>query len=1046
MTTLLTGSTTAIATTAAATAPATAGGQITAVTLVTGDRVVLDGDRVVAVKPGAGREDVPFHAFHRADHVHVVPADATRLLAQDRLDPRLFDVTGLVEAGYDDTRRDSVPLIVTRGNDFTTAEAPKAEAAAGSAFRALVDDPGVRKVWLDGVRRISLDRSTAQVGAPAAWAAGHTGAGVKVAVLDTGVDGDHPDLAGKEVAERNFTSEPDTVDRVGHGTHVAATVASSGPEYRGVAPDAEILDGKVCEASGGCAESAILEGMRWATEQGADVVNLSLGGRDRPGIDPLEEAVNALSAQTGALFVIAAGNSGSPGSVGSPGSADAALTVGAVERDDSIAPFSSRGPRVGDGAIKPDITAPGVDIVAAKAAHSTIGTPVGDGHLALSGTSMATPHVAGAAALIAQQHPDWTGARIKAVLTASAEPNADLTAFDQGSGRLDLARAITTALTTDPVGINLGVQQWPHQDDTPVTREHTYRNAGDAPVTLTLAVEAKAPDGAPAPAGMFSVTPTELTVPAGGEATASVTADTRLGPLDGAYSGAVVATGGDEPLRTPMAVDREVESYDVPFEHVNRSGAPEGTYYTSVFGLSNDRTAFLTTGQDTLRLPKGDYLVVSELGPVDGLTLLVQPHLAVTGDGSVTLDARVAGPLRVTAPDPAAAPGLHAVDVTRSYDGRPSGIVGIYPRGFPAGMTIGHAGRELPEDELSVVVGAEFIGAPVNGAPVTYRFAWEELGRVPTGLVRAPASRDLARVRTSFGPALPGKVYVHGMSASNSLGFGGVAGLVEVPPSGSGIDHVNTDGNPWRRVFFQDGDQLSETGLSSAEERYRAGRTYDRSMHHPVFGPALAAGRYPYLSRAGDEIDVRLPLFGDREGNEGFSQTSSARVELYRDGELVGGADGESALFPVPPGRAGYRVAASAVRAPGIAEFATEVGLSWTFRSDTVRGDEARPLPLSVVRFTPELDGSGAAPAGRVLRVPLVVDGQEGAERVHLRRFRVEVSFDDGERWTRVPVAGSTALVRNDAGAGAHASLRVEATDGRGHVLRQTVIRAYRLG
>ncbi|MFD7658334.1 S8 family serine peptidase [Actinosynnema sp. NPDC059797] len=1052
---LLTGSTTAVATASATTATTTtttgatttAAGPTTTVTLVTGDRVVLDGDRVVAVEPAAGREGVSFHAFHREDHVHVVPADATRLLARDRLDPRLFDVTGLVEAGYDDARRDSVPLIVTRGDDFTTAEAPKAESAPGSAFRALVDDPGVRKVWLDGVRRISLDRSTAQVGAPAAWAAGYTGAGVKVAVLDTGVDGDHPDLAGKEIAERNFTSEPDAVDRVGHGTHVAATVASSGAPYRGVAPDARILDGKVCQAGGGCPESAILEGMRWATEQGADVVNLSLGGQDSPGLDPLEEAVNTLSARTGALFVIAAGNSGSPSSVGSPGSADAALTVGAVDRDDGIAPFSSRGPRVGDGAIKPDITAPGVDIVAAKAAHASIGTPVGDAHLAMSGTSMATPHVAGAAALIAQQHPDWTGSRIKAVLTASAEPNPDLTAFDQGAGRLDLARAITTTLTTDPVAVNLGLQLWPHHDDTPVTKEHTYRNAGDAPVTLALAVEATSPDGTPAPAGMFTVTPTELTVPAGGEATASVTADTRLGALDGTYSGAVVATGGGEPLRTPMAVEREVESYDVPFAHTGRSGAPEETYYTYVYGLSNTRMAYLSPGQDTLRLPKGDYFLVSELGPADGLTLLVQPELAVTGDGVVTLDARVARPLRVTAPDPDAAPGLHAVDLTRRYGDILTGVVGIYAQGFPEGMTIGHVGRELPEDELSVVIGAEFRGAPVDSAPVTYRFSWEELGHAPTGLVRAPARRDLARVRTSFGPALPGKVFVHGISMINSFGYSGVSGLVEVPPSGSGIDYVAAGDNPWRRVFFQDGAQLSETGLFSGEERYRAGRTYDRSLHHPVFGPALPSTRYPYLSRLGDRIDSGVPLFGDREGNEGFSLTSSARTALYRDGELVGETNNpDFAQFQVEPGRAEYRLEAKAVRAPDIAEFGTEVGLSWTFRSDTVPGDQARPLPLSVVRFTPELDGSGAAPAGRVLRVPLVVDQQEGPDRVRLRRFRVEVSFDDGRRWAPVPVAGSTALVRNDAGKGAYASLRVEATDGRGHALEQTVIRAYRLG
>jgi subtilisin family serine protease len=241
---------------------------------------------------------------------------------------------------------------------------------------------------------------------------------------------------------------------------VAATIASAGAKYRGVAPDARVLDGKVC-VTYGCAESWILSGMQWAASEGADVINMSLGGTDTPGIDPLEEAVNTLSAQYGTLFVIAAGNSYSAETIGSPGSADAALTVGAVDRNEQIAPFSSRGPRVGDGAVKPDVTAPGA---------GSIGTPVGDNHVALSGTSMATPHVAGAAALLKQQHPTWTGAQIKAALVTAAKPNPALTAYDQGAGRVDVARAIAQTVTADPVSVGLGLHEWPHSDDKPSSR------------------------------------------------------------------------------------------------------------------------------------------------------------------------------------------------------------------------------------------------------------------------------------------------------------------------------------------------------------------------------------------------------------------------------------------------------------------------------------------------------------------------------------------------------------------------------------------------
>ncbi|XVV00422.1 S8 family serine peptidase [Actinosynnema sp. CA-248983] len=643
--------------------PDTAGAR-RVVTLVTGDRVVLDGDRVASVTPGAGREDVGYLMFQRQGHVHVVPRDAARPLAEGRFDARLFDVTGLVEAGYDDARRDRVPLIVTRSGDgpaalgalrvdreLPTVRAVATTAAKGADWQALLTAPGVAKVWLDGVRRPVLDRSVAQIGAPAAWAAGYTGVGVTVGVVDTGVDGGHPDLAGREVAEHNFTSDPDATDTIGHGTHVASTIAGTRSPYRGVAPDAQLLDAKVC-GQAGCSESAILEGLRWTAEQGADVVNVSLGGADGPEIDLLEEAVNTLSATHGTLFVVAAGNSGGTETVGSPGSAEAALTVGAVDRDDSIAYFSSRGPRVGDGGIKPDITAPGVDIVAAKS-RALPGAGPADHH-AMSGTSMATPHVVGAAALLAQQHPDWTGDQLKAALMAAANNNPDLTAFDQGSGRVDSAKAMTTTLTTSPPSLALGVQEWPHDDDVPLSKTLTYRNPGATPVTLDLTTEARNPDGTPAPAGLFTVTPATVIVPAGGEATVTITGDGKTGPTDGAYSGLVLAhSGADVVLRTPVAITREVESYNVRITQLDRTGAPEHDYATLLIGVTNARFTVITDsdGDVTARVPKGVYTAASEhrYGR-PGTTLLLRPDITVSADTELVFDARTAGPVKIAAP------------------------------------------------------------------------------------------------------------------------------------------------------------------------------------------------------------------------------------------------------------------------------------------------------------------------------------------------------------------------------------------------------------
>jgi subtilisin family serine protease len=279
-----------------------------------------------------------------------------------------------------------VPLIVAHpagraaprvaGRELTSINAVAVAAdKTGATWDALTGGPGRRTtaaevptVWLDGKVRSTLDRSAAQIGAPAAWQAGFSGAGVTVAVLDSGVDQTHPDLTGREIAERNFSEAPDNVDRFGHGTHVASIVAGTSAKYHGIASGASILDGKVLDDDGYGTFSGIVAAMEWAAQQGADIVNMSFGSTDRPGTDPVEQTVESLSAEYGTLFVVAAGNrSPFDATVGSPGTAPSALTVGAVDRDDTLADFSLTGP-LPDGAIKPDITAPGVGIVAAKAA------------------------------------------------------------------------------------------------------------------------------------------------------------------------------------------------------------------------------------------------------------------------------------------------------------------------------------------------------------------------------------------------------------------------------------------------------------------------------------------------------------------------------------------------------------------------------------------------------------------------------------------------------------------------------------------------------
>ena len=487
---------------AASPAAAPAKKEAATITLITGDTVALtkiDQRYAATVRPAPGREGVTFHTLETDGGLRVLPSDAIPLVEAGRVDADLFDVERLLADGYGDAASPALPLIVQGGAAPRTADARALTSINATAIRPAKDalanfwktqsmtarTAGGPRIWLDGKVKPVLDRSTAQIGAPAAWQAGLDGRGVKVAVLDTGVDAGHPDLAGRIASAHNFSASEDTVDRFGHGTHVAATVAGSGAasggSRKGVAYGAQLLIGKVLDDSGSGYESDIIQGMQWAVAEGAKVVNMSLGGSATDGTDPMSVAVDEISAATGALFVVAAGNEGKDSTVGTPGAAPGALTVGAVDRTDGLADFSSRGPRLGDLGLKPEITAPGVGIVAARAAGTTMGDPVDEQYTAASGTSMATPHVAGAAALLAQQHPEWTGGKIKEALVSTARTAADQSVYAQGAGRVDLARATTQRVTGTPVA-DFG-RHSTGESPSVATRTVTYTNAGSTPVT-----------------------------------------------------------------------------------------------------------------------------------------------------------------------------------------------------------------------------------------------------------------------------------------------------------------------------------------------------------------------------------------------------------------------------------------------------------------------------------------------------------------------------------------------------------------------------------
>ena len=317
----------------------------------------------------------------------------------------------------------------------------------------LIQDDTVEYIWPDLPVHTCLDVSVPRIRAPQVWNLGLRGEGIRIAILDTGIDPQHPDFAGRITAMTSFVGG-DGSDDNGHGTHVAGIAAGSGAasngRFRGVAPAASLYVAKVLDANGDGLMSNVMAGIEWAVTQEVHVINLSLGG-DTPGdgTDALSTLCDQVVHQIGIVICVAAGNNGPANStIGAPGVARRVITVGAADETDHVAQFSSRGPTL-DGRLKPDIVFPGTGIVSARAANARVGRPIQPHYAELSGTSMATPHATGAVALLLQANPNLKPEDVKrALLGGALDLNEMPTA--QGSGRGDVLAAYQRAMRLVP--------------------------------------------------------------------------------------------------------------------------------------------------------------------------------------------------------------------------------------------------------------------------------------------------------------------------------------------------------------------------------------------------------------------------------------------------------------------------------------------------------------------------------------------------------------------------------------------------------------------
>jgi len=605
---------------------------------------------------------------------------------ESKIDANLLNLTGLVVKGYiQDNQTDIIlsfsDISSTFGKDdlqaqetlFNETHMLYVSRRADSEMHYLgahlnyftifdlAKNPLVSRIWLDRKFHACLDQSVPIVKDPAQWSSieasfgrSINGSEVKIAILDTGIDSTHPDFSfangtSKIVGAVSFSGES-TNDGFGHGTHCASIAAGTGAassgQYVGVAPSALLLNVKVLNNQGEGLESWVISGIQWAVDNDVNILSMSFGESDGgDGTDPLSTTVN-WAVEQGAVCVVAAGNSGSQMyTITSPGVAELAITVGASTKSDLISSFSSRGP-TSDYRIKPDIVAPGVDIVAARASNTFMGTPISQYYTQASGTSMATPHVAGAAALLLDAHPSWIPAQIKRALTNYAQ-DINSNVFDQGSGRLNVCRAANASIIGNS-SISFGRVRL----NAVYKRIVSFQNLASNAISTTLDADVwHINDGTPY--AVASLNPSSFILSYGATGNTDLTLNVDETLPDGYFEGRITAIVGDVTIRIPfffcIVSQLNVEVIDL-----------QGSPLMALFVLINAETLVTQTQTESdhaqFIMPAGNYIIqamnVYAWYASDGLdaktSFIVHRKLSAKTDETISIQLSLASAYELT--------------------------------------------------------------------------------------------------------------------------------------------------------------------------------------------------------------------------------------------------------------------------------------------------------------------------------------------------------------------------------------------------------------
>jgi subtilisin family serine protease len=502
---------------------------------------------------------------------------------------------------------------VFNGFAIEANDAMKQQISQLSYVVSITEDKQVKAIDLTSSQQINADDVWTQFNS--------TGKNVNIGIIDTGIDYLHPDLGGgfgpsfKVKGGYDFVNnDADPMDDNNHGTHVAGIAAGNGPGLKGVAPDANLYAYKVLAAEGYGYDSWILAAIERvvdpdqnpSTDDKLDVVNMSLG-RSGDANDPMSEAVTNAIAQ-GVTFCIAAGNSYDYETIGVPGLAENAITVAATDANGFTANFSSKGPTANTFQIKPDVAAPGVNI------YSSVPGGLYDSY---SGTSMATPHVTGAVALLLEKNPTWTPAMIKGALMGTAVNTYSELIWHQGAGQIDVLAAIQSECTFSPGSISLGVSD--HSSPTWITTKIIrLDNLTSNSKSFTISAEGNQVGSNIS----ISTSPSSVIIPAHSYQDIEVTFEIDVANLPTlsypeAYTGFISATSGSLTTKAPYAFLHSPTTTfhltgELPF-YVFVVGTDPGNHFFKVLTPAPELNVMLPEGTfDLIANYTDNYYVIKE--------------------------------------------------------------------------------------------------------------------------------------------------------------------------------------------------------------------------------------------------------------------------------------------------------------------------------------------------------------------------------------------------------------------------------------------------